>query len=301
MALVALLAAACGNDSQTATVEPVPLEPEAATSADSGPVVEVVPARTSPPLDPAANPTTPLGELRARYLPIWSPDFDWAFPPEVCGSDWALDAVAEPTFRVEVAVLGDVLAAAALSVMRYEHLFSRALAEPHVLAQLCVAVATVGSARTEALDVLASYLGSGSRSAEPATYPDEVTVVATSPTVILAVACLMPGYPGVVTGDGGVLDDPPVPGALQAYLLSVSRGIEDTVADVSYRVSRVTHRLSETCDGLDSWTAEWDQQAQDWAAEGELWGPVDRIITADQLCDDPPPDGPDECPRDWSR
>ena len=97
--------------------------------------------------DPNADPRTPLGELRARYLPIWSPDFDWAFPPEVCGSDWALDAIAEPTSNPNLGVLGDVVAAAALSVMRYEHLLTGALAEPDVLGQLCVAVATVGSAR----------------------------------------------------------------------------------------------------------------------------------------------------------
>ena len=296
--VVAALAAGCGSDLKTASSS-FPSPPPSAGTDDAGPVVEVVPVRTTPPLDPMANPTTPLGELRARYLPVWSSDFDWAFPPEVCGSAWALDAIAEPVSGADLAVLGDVVAAAALSVMRYEHLVSRALAEPDVLAQLCVAVATVGSARTDALEVLASYLGTGARSAEPSAYPDGVTVVATSPTVMLAVACLTPGYPGVVTGDGGILHDPPAPVALQAYLLAVSRGLEDSVTDISYRVSNITHRPAEGCDELGSWAVEWERQAEDWSAQGEVWGAVGRAITADQLCDTPPSDGPDECPRDW--
>ena len=86
VAAVTVLAAGCGSESQAARVDLPPSAPPA--SEDSGPVVEVVPVRTTPPLDPNAAPTTPLGELRARYLPVWSSDFDWAFPPEVCGSDW---------------------------------------------------------------------------------------------------------------------------------------------------------------------------------------------------------------------
>ena len=300
MALVALLAAACGNDSQTPTVDPVPWEPAAAESADSRPVVEVFPARTTPPLDPNANPTTPLGELRARYLPIWSRDFDWAFPPEVCGSDWALDGIAEPTSRANLAILGDPVAAAALSVMRYEYLLSRALAAPHVLEQLCVAVATVGAARSDALDLLATYLATGSRSADPAGYPNEVNIVAASPTAVLAVTCVVPRTPDVVPTDGEILDVVSASAQLQAYLLAISRGLEDDVTDTFYRVANVTHRLAESCGELDSWATEWEQHAQGWAAEGAIWGPVDRTVAADELCDGPPPGGPDECPRNWT-
>ena len=300
MALVPLLAAACGNDSQGVTLEPVSAARAAEASADSGPVVEVVPARTKPPLDPTANPTTPLGELRARYLPIWSPDFDWAFPPEVCGSDWALDAIAEPTSSANLAILGDTVAAAALAVMRYEYLLSRAFAEPDVLEQLCVAVATVGSTRSDALEILASHLSTGGRSAESAGYPDEVMVVAASPAAALAVACVTPEYPGVVTADDEVVDDAQAPVALQAYRLDVSRGLEDAVTDISYRVSDVVDRPAEACDELESWATGWRQQAQRWAAEGELWGPVGRTVTTEQLCALSLSDDSSECPEDWA-
>ena len=299
VALMTVLTMACAAESPPTAVDFSAPAPPAAPS-DSGPVVEVVPAREIPPLDPTADPRTDLGELRARYLPIWSPDFDWAFPPEVCGSDWALDAIAEPTSAADLAVLGDAVAAAGLSVMRYEYLLSRALAEPDVLEQLCVAVATVGPARTDALDLLASYLGSGIRSAEPAAYPDNVTIVAGGPTAVLAVACVAPGYVGVVVGEGRTVEDALAPARLGVYLLSITRGLEDTVTDISYRVSNVTDRPAEACDELDSWVAEWDQQAADWAASGEIWGPVGRTVTAEELCNSPPPDGSDECPRSWS-
>ena len=263
-------------------------------------MVEAVPRRITPPLDPTADPRTPLGELRARYLPVWSSDFDWAFPPGMCGSDWALDAIAEHTSGANLAVLGDVPAAAALSVMRSEFLFSRARAEPSVLAQICIAVATVGSARSHALEVLAAHLSTGSRSTDPAGYPDEVVIVATGPAAALAVACVTPGYPRVVTDDGEVLQTPEAPARLQAYLMAVTRGLEDEVTDVSYRVSNFAHRPAADCEGLDAWAAEWNLHVQDWIEQGELWGALNRTITTDELCDAPPPDGPDECPRDWS-
>ena len=263
-------------------------------------MVEVVPAAVGPPLDPSADPRTPLGELRARYLPLWSSDFDWAFPPEVCGSDWALDAVAEPTAEADPGVLGDAAAAAALSVMRSEYLLSRAAAEPSLLAQLCVAVATVGPARSHSLDRLAAHLRDGTRSSRPAGYPDEVVVVAAGPRLLLAVACLTPGYPRVTTATGEVLEDPPAPARLGAYLLTISRGLEDAVVDISYRVTDVEDRPTEDCDGLDAWVADWDRQVTDWVVAGEIWGAVGRRITSEGLCDSPPPDGPDECPRDWS-
>ena len=49
-------------------------------------------------------------------------------------------------------MLGDFATAAALTVMRYEHQFSRALAEPTALSQLCVATAAVEPARSDALE-----------------------------------------------------------------------------------------------------------------------------------------------------
>ena len=295
-----VLAAGCGDGSQTATVESVSALP-APASAGTRPMVEVVPARTTPPLDPNADPTTPLGELRARYLPIWSPDFDWAFPPEVCGSDWALDAIAEPTSSANVAVLGDPMAAAALSVMRSEFLLSRARATPSVLAQLCVAVATVGAARSEALEVLAADVRGGSRSIEVPGYPDEVVMVAAGPTAALAVACVTPGYPRVVTGDGEILETPPAPARLGAYLLTVARGLEDGVVDISYRVSDTEHEPAGDCEGLDAWVAAWNEHVRAWLDEGQIWGALNRTVTADELCATPPPGGPDECPRDWLR
>ena len=297
VALVALLAAGCGGSS-TADVLEVPTTAAPARVADA-PVVEVVPAQAPPPLDPSAGPRTPLGELRARYLPVWSSDFDWAFPPEVCGSEWALDAIAEPTTGADLNVLGDYVAAATLAVMRYEHLLSRALEEPNILGQLCIAVATVGSTRTDTLDLLATYPAAGIRTADPATYPDEVTIVAAIPAAALAVACVTPGYPGVVTADGEVVDDAQAPVALQAYRLDVSQGLEDAVTDISYRVADMVDRPAEACDELDSWATEWRQQAQDWAADGELWAPVERTVTADRLCDLSLSDGSGECPREW--
>ena len=339
---MAILAAACGGEPDTATGD----LPSPAPGRAAGPVVEAVSVPARPPLDPSADPRTPLGELRAGYLPVWSPDFDWAFPPEVCGSDWALDAVAEPTSSANLGVLGDVPAAAALSVMRYEHLVSRALAEPDVLGQLCVAVATVGATRTDTLNLLAAHLHNGTRSAEPSGHPNDVTIVAASPTEALAVACLPAGHPGAAdnegegkvadesdsvgevpgegensggiaggsvgeaagegesvgeaTGVGGVTRDAAAPATLRAYLLAVARGLEDTVTDISYRVSDVTHRPATDCAELAPWLAEWEQQAAAWAAGGEIWGTVARTVSVAELCDSPPPDGPDECPRNWS-
>ena len=92
---------------------------------------------------------------------------------------------------------------------------------------------------------------------------------------------------------------PPRRATLRAYLLTVARGLEDSVTDISYRVSGVTQRPATDCGELDSWAAEWEQQAADWAAGGEIWATVARTVTTAELCDPPPPNGPDECPRDW--
>lgn len=296
-ALVTVAAVACGGGTERAA--PVPA-PAPIAGAEAGPVVEVVPTTAAgPPLDPTAAPRTPLGELRARYLPVWSPGFDWAFPPETCGSDWALDAVAEPTSGANPAILGDFAAAAALSVMRYEHLVSRALAAPDALGQICVAVGSVGAARSEALDLLASYLATGTRSAEPPSHPDEVTIVAAGPTAVLAVMCTAHAGPAA-SGAGDESLDGAAPARLHAYLLTVARGLEDAVTDISYRVSEVTRRSADGCDGLDSWVADWQARAAAWAAGGEIWTTVDRSVSTEELCEDPPPGGPDECPEDWS-
>lgn len=288
--VLAVLGCACVAGSPAATLERPAPAPRAAPPV--GPVVEQAPRVAAPPPDPDAAPTTPLGELRAAYLPVWSPEFDWAFPPEVCGTDWALDAVARADPDASPAVLGDPVAAAALSVMRYRHLLSRALAEPDPLGQLCVAVGSVGAARAEALELLASLVAAGARSAEPPAYPDDVTVVAASPTAVLAVACVAGGPDGPAgTGSGAA--------RLEAYLLALSRGLEDAVTDISYRVSDVTSRSAEGCHELDSWTAEWDRQATQWTGEGQIWTTLARTVTVEELCEAPPPDGPDECPRDW--
>ena len=274
--------------------------PERAATVDR-PVVEVPSDRPPAFLDPDADPSTALGRLRAQHLPVWTSDFDWAFPPEVCDSAWELDAIAEPTLGADIAVLGDFATAAALTVMRYEHQFSRALAEPSPLAQLCVATASVEPARSDALGVIESYLATGARRSEPAAYPEEVWIVAVSPTSAVSVACVTPGYPTVVGADGETIGPSQSPARLQAYLLVVSRGLEDPVTDISYRVSNASHRPAEDCQGLYDWAIEWDDQVQTWIAEGQIWESLGAIITTEGICDSPPPDGPDECPKDWPR
>lgn len=261
------------------------------TAAPNGSVVEVA-------LEgPGAR--TPLGELRSRYLPVWTSDFDWAFPPEVCASAWELDAIAEPDPGADVLAMGDFATAAALTVMRYEHQFSRALAAPSPLAQLCVAVASVDPVRSDNLEVLASYIEAGARRRLPAAYPSEVVLVGVSEAAVLAVACVVPGYSDVVGADGDTLHAGQGPARLQAYVLSLSRGLEDQVTDTSYRVSQASHRPAEDCSVLDAWTAEWDGHVQAWIAEGQIWAPDRRTITADGICESPPPESPDECPHEW--
>ena len=302
---LALGAAACAGGSSTGgeAATSSSSQSESASAADRSvdrPVVQVPSGSGSLPfLDPSADPSTALGRLRAQHMPVWTSDFDWAFPPEACDTAWELDAIAEPTAGADIAVLGDFATAAALTVMRYEHQFSRALAEPSPLAQLCVATASVEPARSDALDVLESYLATGARRSESAAYPEEVWIVAVSPTSAVSVACVMPGYPAVVGADGETIEPAQSPARLQAYLLSVSRGLEDQVTDISYRVSNATHRPATDCEGLGAWAAEWDGHVQSWIAEGQIWEPHDAIMTADAICKSPPPDGPDECPKDW--
>jgi len=275
----------------------------AAGPGDTGeprPVVQV-PAADAPAafLDPDAAPRTDLGRLRARHLPVWTPEFDWAFPPDACGTAWELDGIAEPAGGADLAVLGDPASAAALSVMRYEFQLSRALAEPSPLLQICVATASVGPARSDALAVLESYLATGARRREPAVFPEEVWILAAGPAVALAVACVTPGYPAVAGTDGEAIEQPRAPARLQAYLLTVSAGLEDRIADVSYRVSDAGHRPAPDCLGLDDWILEWQAHVRTWIDEGRIWSPLVAAVTARGLCDAPPPDGPDECPEDW--
>ena len=305
--VIVLAAAACAGGSSTDGADAVAgssSQPESASAAGGGgdrPVVQVPSVQAPASLDPAANPSTELGRLRAQHLPVWSSDFDWAFPPEACDTAWELDGIAEPAIGADIAVLGDFATAAALTVMRYEHQFSRALADPNPLAQLCVATAAVEPARSDALSVLTSYLAAGARRSEPAAYPEEVWIVAVSPTSAVSVACVEPGYPAVVGAAGKTIEPPQSPARLQAYLLSVSRGLEDQVTDISYRVSNANHRPAQDCEGLDDWALEWDGHVQTWIAEGQIWEPLGAILTADAICDSPPPDGPDECPKDWTQ
>ena len=230
---------------------------------------------------------------------MWSADLDWGFPPQVCDSAWELDAIAEPATDANLSVLGDFSTAAALAVMRYEYLFTRALQSPSVLAQLCTAVGSVDPVRSSNLEVLESYLSTGSRRAEAANFPDEVAIVAASPTMVVAVACVMPGYATVLADDGEIAEAAQAPARLQSYLLTVSRGLEDMVTDISYRVSNAAHRPADDCEGLDSWTVEWDRRVQDWTTQGQIWQPVGQMLSAAAICESPPPEGPSECPRDW--
>jgi len=320
MVLIAVFVAACaestGADAQggdagpSAAMAPAGAAPDrpvvevaaAEHRAAQRPVVESVPLASLAELDAAweeSGPGTPLGELRARHLPVWTADFDWAFPPEVCASAWELDAIAEPSPDADVLAMGDFATAAALTVMRFEHQLSRALAAPSPLAQLCVATASVDPVRSESLEVLASYLEAGARRSLPAAYPSEVVLVGVSEAAVLAVACVVPGYSDVVGADGAALQTAQAPARLQAYVMPVSRGLEDQVADTSYRVSQASHRPAEDCSDLDAWAAEWDGFVRAWIAEGQIWASDGRILTADGICDSPPPDGPDECPRDW--
>ena len=300
--MVALLGAtACS--SQSGGIEQYTIDGTSAPDRASvdRPVVEVPSGRAPAFLDPDAAPSTALGRLRAQHLPVWTSDFDSAFPPEACDTAWELDGIAEPALGADLAVMGDFATAAALTVMRYEHQFSRALADPTALSQLCVAAAAVEPARSDALDVLESYLATGARRSEPAVYPDEVWILAVSPTSAVSVACITPGYPAVVGADGETISPAQSPSRLQAYLLTVSRGLEDRVTDVSYRVSNATHRPASDCEGLEAWAGEWDGHVQTWIAEGQIWEPHDAILTAERICQSPPPDGPDECPKDWPR
>lgn len=329
---LAVAAAGCAAGS---TLESLPpgddAEMASAVAERRGPVVQMLPpvAEQLPPLDPDARPTTPLGALRARYFPIWASDFDGAFPPDVCGSAWELDGIAEPVANIDVSLYGDARVMAALAVMRYEHLVSHALASPTPLAQLCVAVGSVDPARAEALERLAARIEesqhsqsnkpeepsqtsdwdepgrTGQPSGGATSYPAAVAILASGPSAVLAVACNPVGHnpPSGGTADTAAADQATerAGGArLGAYLLQVARGREDRVVDVSYRVARVQHRSVADCSALDAWASEWDEHVTAWIAEGQAWIPTRVAVSLDDLCSGLVPDGPHDCPLDWT-
>ena len=298
--------------------------PAAGADGSMGPLVKVAdrPRAHAGWLDSAADPRTLQGAARARHLPVWTPDFDAAFPPAVCGSAWEHDAIAVPTPGTDVGAYGDPAAMAALAVMRYEHLVSRALAAPSVLAQLCVAVAAVDPARSEALSRLVPLIGDdpgaglpiardllatpcaartghssggGDAAGTPdttgdactATFPRTVFVVALSPSAAVAAAC-------TAAGDG-------TSALLRAYELVPARGIEDAVVDVAYRVSRISERSAAGCAGEAAWFAEWEQRAHEWLAQGQVWLPVGAAVTAEGLCAEASAADAGDCPEAWSQ
>ena len=269
--------------------------------ARGGPAVELPPPDTAVrTLDPGADPKTPLGTLRARYFPIWTEEFDGGFPPSVCGTSWELDGIAEPVSGIDISHYGDPATMAALAVMRFEYLRSRALARPHPLAQLCVAVGSVGGARTETLDELAAHLAEGSSSSAPTDFPQDVTLLAAGPASVLAVACMNSQLDSRAhsTSDAATLDPQ---ARLGAYLLAVVYGLEDSVVDVSLRVSQVEVGSASGCtERMPDWIDEWDTQVQRWADEGQIWTPIRINRSVSVICQLPPLNGPEECPRDWS-
>jgi len=273
-------------------------------------------------LDPDAQPRTALGALRARWLPVWSDEFDTGFPPALCDSAWELDAIAVPEaapvgngvtggdssgvyggdYGGDTSMMGDFATAAALAVMRFEYQLSRALHEPSATGQLCVAAASIDPVRTESLQALAAHLANGNRSTEPPSYPEDVVLVAASPTDVVAVTCVASGGSAADISEGGGFPATEMPdpmARMSAYLLGVARGIEDAVVDVTYRVSQRTGEIVDDCSGFDSWVDEWNIAVQRWLAEGQVWETLNLSLNADEICESPLPQGPHDCPRDW--
>lgn len=261
----------------------------------SPPAVEQLPS-----LDPTADPKTQLGVLRSRYFPVWTSDFDWAFPPTTCNSAWELDGIATVVPGVDMAQYGEAPTMAALAVMRYEHQVSRSLAEPSPLAQLCIAVGSVDVARERAMQALKSRLDGDVRGEAPVGVPGEITILAASPSSMLAVACVAPDlqqWPSRI-------DDRQVgsrEARLTAYLLKIAQGREDRVVDLSYRVSSVEERMAADCSGLPAWVAAWEQRVAAWIDAGQIWAPVNAAFSAADVCVESAPSTPHECPTDWLR
>lgn len=309
-----LLTAACAG---SVAVEPLgsadpAAAPERAATLDPALVAAVgAPPQRSAYLDPDAEPRTELGKLRARVLPVWADDFDWAFPPRVCHSPWELDAVAAPVgnpgmSRIEA--LGDLHTAIALSVMRFEYQTAKAFADPSPLGQLCIAVASVGQARDESLASLRSYLADSLHRAVPAQLPHDVTLVGLSPNgQALALSCSAPPAAATVDSNGDVAVSAADGARLTAYLLELSEGVEDEIVDLSYRVSGVAGETAPGCDASDArsaWEARWRATLDGWTAEGQLWVPMSptQTFSPQSICAAAGSvSPPTECPADWLR
>lgn len=362
---LALSAWACsGGDTTDLPGDTAAGAPSAAASPSASPFIEIPPeARRAdlPPLDPDATPRTELGELRARYLPLWTQDFDLAFPPHVCGTAWELDAIAVPVPGVNVSHYGEWTTMAALGVMRYEHLLATASVQPTRLAQLCVAVAATDPARTDALSALAPLIATVEEATgelttarlrdllaadedtheptdltQPPTTPErmvsteqgadghatpttqarpapngtglnalphEVTLVGVSPSSVLAVACIDPQHTASAdqSSPDATSSAPETPPLLRAYELDVVRGIEDSVLDVSYRVSRIEDNDEGDCSRLPEWSEHWRADVRARADEGQIWLQVDETVSSDDLCDTATAPNTTDCPNAWTQ
>ena len=269
--------------------------------AQGGPAVELPSSEAGvQALDPSADPRTPLGALRARYFPIWTEDLDSGFPPAVCETSWELDGIAEPVSGVDITHYGDAATMAALGVMRFEYLRSRALATPHPLAQLCVAVGSVGEARAEVLDELVAQVGDRSSDSAAAAFPQDVTMLAAGPARVLAVACT-DAQLDLSTHSTSATGSADAEAYVGAYQLAVVYGLEDSVVDISLRVSRHEVRSASNCaDQMPAWIDEWDAQVRRWIEEGQIWTPIRVHKSVSNVCRSAPLDGLVDCPRDWS-
>ena len=327
LALVAALSLwACSEEAATDMLWD-PREDATSSSSASSLLFIEVPAEGRradlPPLDPDADPRTPLGELRSKYLPLWTSDFDGAFPPAVCGSAWELDGIAAPVSGVRVSHYGDPAVMAALGVMRYEFLLAQAHADPARLNQLCVAVAAVDPARADALaayaDAITAAEPSASADLESASLqppsrpgaisgerghqalPAEVTLIAVSTSSVVAVACIK-RYPTKAADTGASnLGSASAAARLMAYELEVSRGLEDAVIDISLRVARTQERDASDCSDLAGWLTEWRQKVDTWIDDGQAWLPLAQTLTPASICSAAPADDRDHCPTDWHR
>ena len=250
-------------------------------------------------LDPRAKPTTSLGQLRSQHFEVWTSEFDWAFPPQECDSAWELDSIAEPAHDVDVSRYGDVPTMTALAVMRYEYLVGKALVNPQPLAQLCVAVGSVGEARADALGSLASRIAGVDDHWTSFGYPSEVELLAVSPTAVLAVACSANAaatLSDIDAADSSSVDDPL---RLRAYLLRTAMGREDAVPDVSLRVSSTSDQPAQSCAEMTAWAERWNQRVDRWIADGRLWTSFHLVLTVHDVCNTSVPANRVDCPSDW--
>ncbi|WP_420446174.1 hypothetical protein [Candidatus Poriferisodalis sp.] len=297
-----MAAVACSLfDGEDVTLTDIGHSTQSTATPRDGPAVELIPRAENQftPLDPSADPQTPLGRLRSQYFPVWTSDFDWAFPPDVCDSAWELDGIAVPVAGVNVATYGDPATMAALAVMRFEYFLSRAFADPTPLAQLCIAVGTVDPARGEALEDFNSLLDADEPIAAYNEHPTEVSIVAMSPTAALATACLRPARQPAATDSDHADDSDDASGHLAAYLLVVSQGLEDAAVDVSYRVSGKERDTSVGCTERSSWIAAWQEYVNEWLSQGQVWIPVDIEFSRATMCADNAEEKSPWCSEAW--